>query len=404
MAAKAGISASTVSRWETATTSPCIPELNRLLSALQATPQERDRAYQAVLKPRALKIIGEKSPNAPCSAPAPADLLRAVRLRKGWSQEQTASKIGVSASMLSRWENYEAWPDAFRLHALLLALGAREPEIVWLAQGGGRHGAQPISLPTSAADLARFIDDAANNRLSIDPSLLDLVAVALECRIWNRYKAGDPVLPLLVEACVWRSRILLLDGRVVEAGEKAAQALSVASKCQKFEPYWLYAAHVLAKSSAETYKRFRPMDGAAILDDYLPLATSFSPAFEVWFLRSLAEYAAMAGKLSLAQQANDRALACDRRPEPLADRHNLYSHALVKICTGQVKEALRLMEETPTLDCNPKDAPLQQLNEACLWQLALSRAGRKEEAIGWGRKAQTILEDNNMWQARARTL
>jgi len=88
-------------------------------------------------------------------------MLLEARDRRGWTQDEVGSRVGVSASTLSRWENELGPPEIKYIDKLVLALGL-SPEELLQAMG--------ISMtPTLAARLPREL-------------VLDLLAAPPEIR------------------------------------------------------------------------------------------------------------------------------------------------------------------------------------------------------------------------------
>src|SRR4029079_8632656 len=55
-------------------------------------------------------------------------LLRALRLRRVWTLEEAAHRLGCTPGAISRWEHSETFPPAERLESLLTTLGAEAAE------------------------------------------------------------------------------------------------------------------------------------------------------------------------------------------------------------------------------------------------------------------------------------
>ena len=51
--------------------------------------------------------------------------IMALRKAKGWTQEQLAAQLGISAQAVSKWENDVSCPDISTLPALAALLGVR---------------------------------------------------------------------------------------------------------------------------------------------------------------------------------------------------------------------------------------------------------------------------------------
>ena len=125
LALQAGVSPSTISRWEAGTTRPGIPELEAVLTVLGVEPDEMRNALRSLSAPRALRKLRQMEPGAGVPPPMAGDLLWAMRKRKNKTQTETARAAGVTQAQIARWEKGEAWPDAQKTaHALLALRGA----------------------------------------------------------------------------------------------------------------------------------------------------------------------------------------------------------------------------------------------------------------------------------------
>lgn len=109
-------------------------ELEATLSALDISLHESAALRRQLDTPRAVlyqhrEVLGLRQISG-------GELLRALRVRSGTTQEDAARAIGVTREMLSRWERGEHWPDAQKLHALCFSLGASLDEALHLTTRG----------------------------------------------------------------------------------------------------------------------------------------------------------------------------------------------------------------------------------------------------------------------------
>ncbi|MCW3055791.1 MAG: Helix-turn-helix protein [Chthonomonadales bacterium] len=120
-AAAAGIARYTLIRWEQGHTLPRLPEFQAVLTTLGATPAEQTRALQLLEAPRAARLMQQETSNpttADILQPHGGDLLRALRLRRGWTVTEAARQIGTAQNTVSRWEHGDAWPSPDRSRAI----------------------------------------------------------------------------------------------------------------------------------------------------------------------------------------------------------------------------------------------------------------------------------------------
>ena len=128
LATISGVSKATISRWETNKCNPRPQELAAVLRALDATraPGLQDETVFPVLP----DFLSHLSSCPPLSFRG--DLLRAIRIRRGFTQCATSRAINVSQSMIAKWERGEDWPTQDKVHAFCFALDATEQELLTL--------------------------------------------------------------------------------------------------------------------------------------------------------------------------------------------------------------------------------------------------------------------------------
>src|SRR5688572_1766966 len=81
LALKASVGKATLSRWESGASRPRIAELEAVLDALRSSPAQRLEALAGIEAPRAAQRLRAAPAGGP---PVRGDLLRAMRLRRGW--------------------------------------------------------------------------------------------------------------------------------------------------------------------------------------------------------------------------------------------------------------------------------------------------------------------------------
>ncbi len=131
LALRAGVSKSTLSRWEAGTHWPRIPECLRVVDALGVTPSEQRNVLSLLDTPRAIIALRENTTSA--LGLSLGDLLHSLRLRTGKTQTDVARATGVSRSLVAHWEKDDARPTAEQLQLAAYALGASGEEIAVLS-------------------------------------------------------------------------------------------------------------------------------------------------------------------------------------------------------------------------------------------------------------------------------
>jgi transcriptional regulator with XRE-family HTH domain len=190
IAQRAGIRRATLSDWETGRRQPRLPELEAVLNALGASPVQRRQALARMQAPRAIWRLRQEAAQQASGfvesaghAPNGGDLLRAMRLRRGWTLEEAGRAIGVAGNLISRWERNAMWPEGERLHALCYALNARQEELSALLCARLEREADGVCTPEA-------LRQKAETFLSVPPTsaeriaLFDLECLSLIAQVW----------------------------------------------------------------------------------------------------------------------------------------------------------------------------------------------------------------------------
>lgn len=130
-AARSGLSRATLWRWRKGKAVPRIVELTDALDALSVTRAERKRAFFLLMRARSGRGSVRTAPLSGIPV-IRGDLLRTLRVRNGWTQEEAATRCGFSQVNLSRWERNDRWPDAATLQTVTLTYDAHPEEVVAL--------------------------------------------------------------------------------------------------------------------------------------------------------------------------------------------------------------------------------------------------------------------------------
>lgn len=338
LARQAGVSKAALSRWESGERQPRMPELLAVLDALDASPAQRSLALARMDVPRALRQLREASlENSAGAPPTAGDLLRALRLRRGWSQQEVAERAGAGRTAVVRWENGDRLPSAEQMQTLCFVLGASEEE--WFALTTGR-----FSEPTDgashweerAAALLQRRERFSNGDIQTPG---DLFYLNLQHEAWKLATEHEEATSVLAEILAYYAQELVNYQRWSEADTIALRALSLAPR-QKHEPeYALRAALAHAAASVFAGHRVVPERGIHELQGVLP--HSNSPVFTAWILSDTAKYTTLAGQaergIALAAQALDVA----EQSESHSDRlRRLIDYSLALMEAGRLDEAL----------------------------------------------------------------
>jgi transcriptional regulator with XRE-family HTH domain len=401
LAQKAAVSKSTLSTWESGAHLPRLPELEVVLAALGASPQERRWVISLIDAPRAaVRLRGEatKDPSGrePTDAyvlgPCVGDLLRALRHRQRLTLQALAERLGVPPSTVSRWEAGKNAPSKERMDALLSALQANPEERIALQTNLPLFAPPPGSEETTAQTLdacAAEIDVLAARTERGEYHLMDLRYLSLEARLGALARINDltpTARRLLAETYAWHAQWLSYRGRIREAGPRAYHALDMAKQELSPEPFWLRAVHV-----SVVYDRdVRHAPAGHLIESYrrwLPAAVRAEDESRLW--RDMANAASMQDRqIEDAFQFIAQALEAAQRSEHdeavwLAQsvHVNIFERA------GRPVDALNLLASMPS----PCDHRAYDI--AVKWARLLLAQGNRSEAQEWLSRAYRFADD-----------
>ncbi|RYZ89179.1 MAG: helix-turn-helix domain-containing protein [Proteobacteria bacterium] len=378
----AKISRVTLSRWENDLQEPRIHDLLALFSALSVGAQERIEALSLLDSPAARTQIrkvtsGIGTRKGIGEMPHGGDLIRALRLRKGLSQEDAAPRIGVSTRTLYRWEKAEVWPNDTQIHTLCFALGAHEAEVSALTSPHLSRSAEPGHLSKDeiwdkCQKLHHYTDENQNE------ALRELGFFALEAQAWPG--ATDSL-----EGQLLLSRIYSCHANYYSSRERHGESGTYAAKSLDLVPTWvaptrgaIQAGIILANSMVFKKDKPSPQRGLRILKYWLEAAQW--PDFQGWILANMATYEGLSGNtassLTLARKASEVAEYCDRPYE-------IYLRELdevkVLVEANEPHKALSIIENE-RIDLQPEHQVQFQLLKARA-HMMLQENGRASEQL-----------------------
>lgn len=402
LARAAGVHASTLSRWESGARQPCVPELESVLDALQVSPEQRVTLMAALRPPRAARRLSQIVPAVGLPAPpATGDLLRALRQRSGLTQEQVAAAVGVSRTVLTRWERGERVPDAEERQALCFHLGAREAEIVAITVAADRDPDEPqaaLPWPDRRDRLLQRLTAVNTGQFSGSDELYYLL---LERDAWHAAVTHSEARQVLAGAYAHHAHFLGLNERWRDSRPIAERAMDLAGAPGGDLITFLRA--VLVKASVLSHAGDFPGTTAA-LRLLRPVAAreDVPPEYSAWALSAMAECLGRAGfvdaSIAASWQACRVARACANPMEAHLRRCNLGERLLD---AGRPLEALRVAPEPPA-----DHAPVDRLPALLLLARAHHASGNRREAEACLRHILELTEDPALrrWRARAESL
>lgn len=232
-ATRVGVSRRSLTRWESGAARPRLDEMKRLLEVLNLSEPERRRLLDLLATPAALKeIYRQGGEELPFPLPHQGDLLRALRLRRGWRQEDLAPLLGVNQTTLARWENGNMWPSSALLHQLCYLLRVHEEELAALTMGpyflSGRetspNGWGLEALEQSLIGVKRKLDNPHYYVLG------DLYYLSLEAQTLPLAQKSEAGRYLLVRILLAHAAYLGERCQPVEAGRVGEQVLAMVPK------------------------------------------------------------------------------------------------------------------------------------------------------------------------------
>lgn len=342
LALKAGVSKATLSQWETGARLPRAVELDAVLTALNATTAERTRIFACLDAPRAQRYLRQQNALPGVGAPPlRGELLRALRLRAGWTQEQTAHALGVNKATIARWERGERQISMEQTQHWCYFLGAREEELVALTTSAwGEPLVDEGATWTQAEPLLRQRFESVI--ISRSPGLEDLQYVLLRRDVW-RWAATQPeAQDLLAQTLLFQAQFASNNARWSETQELTQRAIAVLPN-PKLRPALVLRAAIL-KAATAVYVNRQPVwaRGVDLLQAWRE--RSRLPEFTAWILSDMAKYALRAGDadsgLTWAREAYELAA---HEAEPIEVYLRRYDYGKLMVQAGRAEEALRVL-------------------------------------------------------------
>lgn len=380
LAQRAGVSKSALSRWESGLRQPRVPELEATLEALGATQAQRSLALARIEAPRALRLLRTPVKTSVLGTPPSAgDLLRALRQRGGWAQEQIALRLGVGQNTIARWERGERLPSSEQMQALCYALEAREEEVIALTTG--RFAEAPAEIPT---DHAQVLDILNALLYSSHTELSDLHYLLLERGLWQQAAKEERAYSLLARTYAEHAHHLSLYNRWEEVKTLATRALALSPKEGPAPNHILRAALKLAASEVYGGRRQAPERGLRLLQAWLPRASE--PNYRAWILSDMGEYLAISGQRESAVALSWKALGITEQEREMRG----IDHGRLLLLAGHPDKAL---EQMPTVSEQERGIFVYEAVTRCKAYLALGKPG---EASAWLQRAYAVMETYNL--------
>lgn len=356
LAQKAGIRRATLSEWQSGKRQPRSQELEAVLDALDASDAQKRKARELLRTPKAfVRLRQETERNDPDfvaiagDIPHGGDLLRALRLRKGWTQTELAAQMAVPQSTVARWERSELWPQNEHLHRLCFLTGAHEEEMVALTTS--RFRLEEHS-PLSEDQIRRQMSEILNSKQSVSEyPLSELRLLTLSAQAWQMARQDKAGLPLLAEVCAQRADHLYMHWRLEEADVLSNRVFdlyaSAPVQTANIERAVIRAAEISAKRRGLRGLR----DAVSLLQSWRDRA-GYAPNVG-WMLGDLSLFHARSGQTEEAVGLARQALHLTEKVTPLDARFRRSDLARTLLLANRPHEARLLIEQG-----NPQEYPL----------------------------------------------
>lgn len=329
---RSGVSRATLARWETGRTQPRMAELEAVLAVLQISADQRQEVLALLEAPRAVQQLRATAGAGP---PVSGDLLRAMRLRRGWTQQETAGRAGIPQGTLARWESSQDWPSVARLHTLCYALEAHTEELLALTQG--------LLVATPSRDTVLDSDEInarVTHSLFYSP-VADLEFLALEAQLWHishRHEAAQ--IQLSFTYCR-HARYLAEHQRFEEAALYVTRVQQMASSGYRDETAW---ADAVVAASRIAGAGGRPIQLKRALNLLHVWAERFTMdqyrAHKAWMNSEIALYLAKMGHAESALMQSKRAIQGTEGLDSIEGWYRRGDYAKVLQQLGRYQEAV----------------------------------------------------------------
>jgi transcriptional regulator with XRE-family HTH domain len=401
-AQQAGIHRATLDRWEKGRAQPRLSELGWLLGVLDASAQQKHNALGLMDAPRATRLVCQEvtriaEQSGMAALPHGGDLLHALRMRRGVSLEEAASRVQVTGGTLRRWEKMEVWPALELLHRLCYALEAHEEEIVALTVG--RFSQRPRFEKTSLEALQERLSQMRRLERSLpggDP-LFELACLELEADAWPLALRSGAGKQLLIEIYAHHLHRLSLRERLVEAGSVAERAMELMTDTLKPTRFWMYPVFVSARASVFRGEHPTPKRGLKILRSWL--SATHWPDMQAWLLADMAKYLGVSGEPEVALTVAEQACRiAENTGNPVELILRRWDKASLLLQAGRPAEALAIVEERADIE----DLPSERIDISLLRAEAYLGIGDRTQAHDWLQRALMDIDTYHIEYKRPR--
>jgi transcriptional regulator with XRE-family HTH domain len=361
--------------------------LESVLKALEAAPQERTQIYARLTEPRSVRLAPRVVPTSLLgSLPGIGDLLRAMRVRRGWTQEQFAEEMRVSRATVIRWEATRTLPSEEDMERLCGTLhAAPEEQAALRARRLSPSSWRPQLTLEECIEQVEILRQVRSGEGSLMP-IVDLYTLALKRQLRFLLGQSSEALRRLAQMEVQHGWWLYMHGRAAEACAGNWRALNLVRGAHAPETFWVNALNLLAAHAANGARG--PEKAVRLLSPWLP---QFPASLHPYLLCDLALYAGRAQRHEEAMNFLQRAQkAMSGRSKESAEAQGS-AHWYVRMTTARV--LLSGGKPVEALDWFPEEnvAGDGRIHELLVWAEAYLAAGEKNQASRYLSEAQTLL-------------
>ncbi len=388
VAIQARITPRTLRYWESDNYQmPRLVELENVLKALEATPSERVEIYALLPDRRRNPLVqqGEGTRNIPASLlgplPGSGDMIRTMRMRRGWTQEQFADEMRINRSTIFRWESTRTVPSEDDSARLCGVLGALPHELAALQSGrlSPSHWPPQLTLEECRQQYETLMQIRKGD-FALLP-LMDLYALALKLQLRPLLSQSSEALSLLAKVEALHGWWLFMQGRKAEACAGNWRALNLTRGATAPDYFFVDALNILSAHAMSGAGG--PENGVKLLYPWLRL---LSPALHICLLCDMALYAGMARRqeeaASFLQQA-ERSLHSRGQESKINRDYFHMTKARVLLLHGKALEALDWLP--------PVAAGDGHIHELMIWAEMYLAAGEKDAAARCLNESQALL-------------
>jgi transcriptional regulator with XRE-family HTH domain len=305
LARRASVSKATLSQWESGTRKPRVAELDAVLEAMNANAAQRALVFARIEAPRAIRRLRQDVGHGLGPPPSVTELLRGLRLRRGWTQERVAAGLGVDRTTVVRWERGERLPSTEQIHTLCYLLGAHEEEVVALTKGRFQE--------LSVNDHRTLIERAQSVLWDPLTATSHLQLLALEHAAWEYAARDERARDSFATVVAYHAEFHRNADRWPEVGPRVRRILSLNQTGEMDSTIVMRAVILRAEDAVRSGHRPAPERGISILHAWLDRAPY--PVLSGWMLTNIATYLALTGDVESATRVARQAVEKSRNQE-----------------------------------------------------------------------------------------